>query len=44
MNLFTKQKHRHREKTCGFQGVEGGNGKDCEFGVNRCKLSFIKGK
>ena len=40
MNLATKQKHthRHREQTCGCQGVRRGNGMDWEFGVGRCKL------
>ena len=41
MNLSTKQKqtHRHREQTCGCQGVEAG--KDWEFGVGRGKLLYI---
>ena len=42
MNLSTKQKqtHRHREQTCGCQGV-GRGGKDWEFGVSRCKLLYV---
>ena len=35
MNLSTKQKqtHRHREQTCGCQGMWGGNRMDWEIGV-----------
>ena len=43
MNLSTKQKqtHRHREQTHGCQGG-GGRGMDGEFGISRCKLSYIE--
>ena len=42
MNLSTEQKqtHRHREQTCGCQGV--GEGMDWEFGITRCKLLYIE--
>ena len=44
MNLSTKQKptHRHREHTCGCHWELGGIGLDWEFGVSRCKLSYIE--
>ena len=40
MNLSTKQKqiHRHREQTCGCQGVGAGRRMDYEVGVSRWKL------
>ena len=40
MNLYTKQKqtHRHREQTCGRQGVGGESGMDWKCGVTRRKL------
>ena len=41
MNLSMKQEqtHRHREQTCGCQGV--GGGLDWEFGTSRCKLLYV---
>ena len=41
MNISTKQKqtHRHREQTCGCQGLAGG-GKDWEFEISRYKLLY----
>ena len=41
MNISMKQKqtHRYREQTCGCQG--GGERKDWEFGISRCKLLYI---
>ena len=44
MNLSTKQKQaqKYRDQTCGCQG--GGRdwgGKNWEFGISRCKLSYI---
>ena len=43
MNISTEQKQipRHREQTCGCQGLGGGGGKEWEFGVSRCKLVYI---
>ena len=35
-----KQTHRHREQTCGYQGV--GSGMDWEFGASRCKLLHLE--
>ena len=42
-NISTKQKktHRHREQTCGCQGGKGGEGKNWETGISRCKLVYI---
>ena len=36
MKLSTeeKQTHGHGEQTCGCQGVRGGRGMGCEFGVS----------
>ena len=42
MNLSMKQTHRYREQTCGYQGGEGREGMDWEFGISRCKLLNIK--
>ena len=52
MNLCTKQKqtHRHREQTCGCQGVGGGlgagvcrgSGMDWESEISRCKLLHLE--
>ena len=44
MNLLTKQKqtHRHREQTCGCQGVGGGSGMDGEFELDRYKLLHLE--
>ena len=33
---------RHREQTCGSQGM--GGGMDEEFGISRCKLLYREGK
>ena len=45
MNLFTKQTHRHRKQTYGYQrglwGGEGG-GKLLGFGINIYTLLYIK--
>ena len=42
MNISTKQKqtYRHREQTCGCQGV--GWGRHWEIRVSRCKLVYIE--
>ena len=37
-----KQTHRHREQTCGCEGVKGGNRIDWEFGVSRIKLLHLE--
>ena len=45
MNLFTKQKqtHRHRKQTYGYQrGKVGGEGIDCEFGIDMYTLLYLK--
>ena len=44
MNLSTKPKqtHRHREQTCGCQGVVVGGGMDWELGVSTHKLLYIE--
>ena len=44
MNLSAKQKqtHRHREQTCGCQGVRGKEWDGWEFGVSRCKLLHLE--
>ena len=40
MNLSIEKKktHGHREQTCGYQAAGGGNGKDWDFWISRCKL------
>ena len=42
MDLPVKQKqnHRHREHTCGCQGVKDGGGMHWEFGVTRCEVLY----
>ena len=43
LSMKGKQTHRHREQTCGCQGGRGGGGgRDWEFGVSRCKLSYTR--
>ena len=43
MNLSMKQKQTHREQTCGWQGLGGGEGwMDWEFGISRCKLLYTE--
>ena len=44
MTLSTEQKqtHKHREQICGCQRGGGGNGRDWEFGVSRCKLFHLE--
>ena len=46
MNLSTKQKqtHRHREQTCGHQGMADGvgGGMEWESGISKCKLLYIE--
>ena len=47
INLSTiqKQRHRHREQTCGCQGRMGGSGMDWESEFSKCKalhLEWIK--
>ena len=45
LSMESKQTHRHREQTCGFQGGEGGCEKVWEFGVSKCKtITFRKDK
>ena len=36
-----QQTHRHREQTCGCQGVGGRGGKELEFGISRGILLYI---
>ena len=42
MNLFTKQKQTHRQRTDLWlpRGTREGGGKDWEFGISRCKLLY----
>ena len=44
MNLSMKEKqnHGHREQTGSCQGGGGGEGKDWEFGVGRCRLLHLE--
>ena len=44
MNLFTKQKQTHRQKTNLWlpKGKGGGGGINQEFGINTCTLLYIK--
>ena len=44
MSLSMKQKetHRHREQTCGCQGVGGRGVMEWEFGVSRCKVLYTE--
>ena len=43
MNLFTKQTHRHRKQTYGYQrGKVGVGGINWEFGINVYTLLYIK--
>ena len=44
MNLSTEQKQTHARggQTCGCRGGGGGSRMDWEFGVGRCKLSYLK--
>ena len=46
MNLYTKQKQTHRENRLMFaKGEGGGNGREWEFVISRCKLlHFIMNK
>ena len=41
MNLFTKQTHRCREQTYGYQGERQG-GTDWEFGIDMYTLLYFK--
>ena len=43
MNISMRQKQTRREQTCGWQRGGGGEGKDWEFGISRCKLFYIDG-
>ena len=42
MNLSTEKKqiHGHREQTCSCREGGGGNGRNWEFGVSRCKFGM----
>ena len=44
INLSTekKQTHGHGEQTCDCQGERGTSRMDWEFGVTRCKLSYLE--
>ena len=44
MNLFTKSKqtHRHRKQSCGYQRGKGKGGINLELGNNRYTLLYIK--
>ena len=42
MNLFTKQTHRHRKQTYGYQRGKGGEGVNWQYGVNRYILLYYK--
>ena len=42
MNLFTKQTHRLREWTYGYEGEGWGEGIDWEFGVDMYTLLYLK--
>ena len=41
-NLPTKNTHRHREQTSGYQWGGGFAGMEWEFGDSRCKLVYIE--
>ena len=41
MNLFTKQSHRCRKQTYGYQGEKGG-AINWEIGINICTLPYIR--
>ena len=42
MNLFTKQTHRLREQTYGYQGEGRAGGTDLEFGIDMYTLLYLK--
>ena len=42
LSVVKKQTHGLGEQTCGCQSGQGGSGMDREFGVSRCKLSYLE--
>ena len=43
ISMKQKQTHRYRGQTCSWQRGGGGEGKDWDFGISRCKLFYIVG-